>query len=112
MSRGDGLDFLKPFLPGLEAALEDPDVSEIMINGPGNVWLEGHGRLRQIDAPAEATVLVDRFRATYPTQLKRAGEHRPLMVCSSGPAASPPVVSGGQPCSDPIGEGPFGVLGV
>ena len=47
---GDGLD-LKPFLPGLEAALDDPDVSEIMINGPGNVWLEGHGRLRPIDAP-------------------------------------------------------------
>ena len=38
MSSGDGLDLLKPFLPGLEAALEDPDVSEIMINGPGNVW--------------------------------------------------------------------------
>ena len=45
---GDGLDLLKPFLPGLEAALDDPDVSEIMINGPGNVWLEGHGRLRPI----------------------------------------------------------------
>ena len=37
---GDGLDLLKPFLPGLEAALDDPDVSEIMINGPGSVWLE------------------------------------------------------------------------
>ena len=35
----------------LEAALDDPDVSEIMINGPGNVWLEGHGRLRPINAP-------------------------------------------------------------
>ena len=46
MSSGDRLDLLKPFLPGLEAALDDPDVSEIMINGPGNVWLEGHGRLR------------------------------------------------------------------
>ena len=45
---GDGLDLLKPFLPGLEAALDDPDVSEIMINGPGNVWLEGHGRLRPL----------------------------------------------------------------
>ena len=49
---GDGLDLLKPFWPGLEAALDDPDVSEIMINGPGNVWLEGHGRLRPIEAPA------------------------------------------------------------
>ena len=40
--RGDGLDLLKPFLPGFESALEDPDVSEIMINGPGNVWLATH----------------------------------------------------------------------
>ena len=54
MTKGDGLDLLKPFLPGLEAALDDPDVSEIMINGPGNVWLEGHGRLSQIDAPASS----------------------------------------------------------
>ena len=46
MTGCDGLDLLKPFLPGLEDALDDPDVSEIMINGPGNVWLEGHGRLR------------------------------------------------------------------
>ena len=35
MSSGNGLDLLKPFLPGLEAAIEDPDVSEIMINRAG-----------------------------------------------------------------------------
>ena len=46
-----GPDLLKPFLPGLEAALDDPDVSETMINGPGNVWLEGHGRLRRSSGP-------------------------------------------------------------
>ena len=57
---GDGLDLLKPFLPGLEAALEDPDVSEIMINGPGNVWLEGHGRLRPIEAPALDAAALER----------------------------------------------------
>ena len=57
---GDGLDLLKPFLPGLEAALDDPDVSEIMINGPGNVWLEGHGRLRSIDAPALDAAALER----------------------------------------------------
>ena len=33
----DGLELLKPFLPGLEDVLEDPEVSEIMINGPHNV---------------------------------------------------------------------------
>ena len=32
---GRGMDYLRPFLPGLESVLEDEDVSEIMINGPG-----------------------------------------------------------------------------
>ena len=36
-----GLAHLKPFLPGLGPLLEDAEVSEIMINGPGNVWIEG-----------------------------------------------------------------------
>ncbi len=49
--RDDGLELLKPFLPGLEGVLEDPDVSEIMINGPHNVWIEGHGKLYSHDAP-------------------------------------------------------------
>ena len=47
----DGLELLKPFLPGLEDVLEDPEVSEIMINGPHNVWIEGHGKLYSHDAP-------------------------------------------------------------
>ena len=47
----DGLELLKPFLPGLEEVLEDPEVSEIMINGPHNVWIEGHGKLYSHDAP-------------------------------------------------------------
>ena len=29
-ANGHGLDLLKPFLPGLETALEDPDISEII----------------------------------------------------------------------------------
>ena len=47
----DSLELLKPFLPGLENVLEDPDVSEIMINGPHNVWIEGHGKLYSHEAP-------------------------------------------------------------
>ena len=42
---------LKPFLPGLEPLLEDAEVSEIMINGPGNVWIEARGRLTAHAAP-------------------------------------------------------------
>ena len=51
MSAASGLEHLKPFLPGLESALEDPEVSEIMINGPGNVWVERAGRLTAYGAP-------------------------------------------------------------
>ena len=47
-----GLDYLRPFLPGLEAVLDDPDVSEIMINRPGIVWIERGGAMAQIKAPA------------------------------------------------------------
>ena len=47
----DSLELLKPFLPGLEDVLEDPEVSEIMINGPHNVWIERHGKLYSHEAP-------------------------------------------------------------
>ena len=52
MKRASGIGHLRPFLPGLEAVLDDPEVSELMINGPGNVWVERRGGLEQIDAPA------------------------------------------------------------
>ena len=46
-----GLDHLKPFLPGLEELLDDMDVSELMINGPHNVWVERMGQgLRPVAA--------------------------------------------------------------
>ena len=47
-----GMDHLRPFLPGLAGVLDDMDVSELMINGPGNVWVERSGQgLRPLDAP-------------------------------------------------------------
>ena len=42
---------LATFLPVLQALLEDEDVSEIMINGPRNVWIEKRGRLVPYPAP-------------------------------------------------------------
>ena len=97
---GDGLDLLKPFLPGLEAALDDPDVSEIMINGPGNVWLEGHGRLRPIDAPALDAAALERAAihiarplgldpATTPILDARLDDGSRVAICV--PPASPSV---------------------
>ena len=97
---GDGLDLLKPFLPGLEAALDDPDVSEIMINGPGNVWLEGHGRLRPIAAPALDAAALERAAihiarplgldpATTPILDARLDDGSRVAICV--PPASPHV---------------------
>ena len=57
---GHGMDYLRPFLPGLESVLEDEDVSEIMINGPGNVWVESRGKIRQHPAPGLDRAALDR----------------------------------------------------
>lgn len=49
----DSLATLKTFLPGLEELLEDPEVTEIMINGPYNVWTERAGKgLQAVEAPS------------------------------------------------------------
>ena len=55
-----GMDYLRPFLPGLESVLEDEDVSEIMINGPGNVWVESRGKIREHPAPGLDAAALDR----------------------------------------------------
>ena len=102
---GDGLDLLKPFLPGLEAALDDPDVSEIMINGPGNVWLEGHGRLRPIEAPALDAAALERAAihiarplgldpATTPILDARLGDGSRVAICVPPPARTWPSPCG------------------
>ena len=55
-----GMDYLRPFLPGLESVLEDEDVSEIMINGPRNVWVESRGEIRPHPAPGLDGAALDR----------------------------------------------------
>ena len=69
-----GLAHLKPFLPGLEPLLEDAEVSEIMINGPGNVWIEARGRLTALARTRLAPI---RFRPPIPPQgIFLAYQHR------------------------------------
>ena len=47
-----GLQHLKAFFPGLEDVLDDLDVSELMVNGPGNAWVERVGAgLVRVPAP-------------------------------------------------------------
>ena len=60
MSRARRIADLKPFLPGLETLLEDPEVSELMINGPCNVWVEREGRLHSHPAPRLTEHVLDR----------------------------------------------------
>ena len=97
----DGLELLKPFLPGLEDVLEDPDVSEIMINGPHNVWIEGHGKLYSLDAPRLTAAALQRAAihiarplgldpATAPIVDARLDDGSRVAICV--PPASPKVV--------------------
>ena len=97
---GDGLDLLKPFLPGLEAALDDPDVSEIMINGPNNVWIERHGRLTSVSTPLLNAAALERAAihiarplgldpATTPILDARLDDGSRVAICV--PPASPSV---------------------
>ena len=76
MSRARGVEDLKPFLPGLEAVLEDPEVSELMINGPHNVWIERDGRLRPHPAPSldEAVLARAAIHIARPLELDPASQ--------------------------------------
>ena len=55
-----GLDTICPFLPGLEGALADESVSEIMINGAGAFWVESKGRMRRVEAPQLTSAALQR----------------------------------------------------
>ena len=78
----DGLELLKPFLPGLEDVLEDPDVSEIMINGPHNVWIEGHGKLYSHEAPLLTACGASKGRHTYSPAARTGPGHGSHRRCS------------------------------
>ncbi len=67
------LDDLKPFLPGLEAVLDDDAVSELMINGPGTVFVERRGRVTPLPLPALDEEVVRRA-AVSPGHVRDAGQ--------------------------------------
>ena len=100
MTRASGTRHLTPFLPGLGALLEDPDVSEIMINGPGNVWVERGGRLERYEAPDLTATWLHRAAihiarplgldpATRPVLDARLADGSRVAICT--PPASPEV---------------------
>ena len=100
MKRASGIGHLTPFLPGLEKLLEDREVSEIMINGPGNVWVERAGKLEPHDAPGLTAAWLHRAAihiarplgldpAARPILDARLGDGSRVAICT--PPASPDV---------------------
>ena len=100
MKRASGVGHLTPFLPGLESLLEDPEVSEIMINGPANVWVERAGKLEPHEAPGLTGAWLHRAAihiarplgldpATRPVLDARLGDGSRVAICT--PPAAPEV---------------------
>ena len=92
------LEDLKPFLPGLASVLDDDEVSELMVNGPGTVFVERAGRMSAMTIPEldEAAVLraavqiarpLGRDPNTEPMIDARLGDGSRVAICS--PPASP-----------------------
>ena len=92
------LEDLKPFLPGLESVLDDDEVSELMVNGPGTVFVERAGRMSAMTVPEldEAAVLraavqiarpLGRDPHTEPMIDARLGDGSRVAICS--PPAAP-----------------------
>ncbi len=67
------IDRLAGFGP-LEPLLADPDVTEVMVNGPGPVWIERDGRVRLTDVELDRTTIesvVERIVAPLGLRLDR-----------------------------------------
>ncbi len=89
---------LKPFLPGLEAALDDEAVSEVMINAPGTVFVERAGRMAALDVPALTADAVARAAVQIARPLGKDPHTEPIIdarladgsrVAICGPPAAP-----------------------
>ena len=97
----NSIEDLKPFLPGLENVLEDSEVTEIMINGPQQLWIERRGRLQALEAPNLTADVLERAAIQIARPLKLDPVRKPLIdarlddgsrVAISTPPASPLTV--------------------
>ena len=89
---------LKPFLPGLEAALDDEAVSEVMINGPEMAFVERDGRMAAVDVPELTTEAAARAAVQIARPLGKDPNTEPIIdarladgsrVAICGPPAAP-----------------------
>ena len=97
----NSIEDLKPFLPGVEDVLEDSEVTEIMINGPHQLWIERRGRLKVLQAPSLDAEVLERAAIQIARPLKLDPVRTPLIdarladgsrVAISTPPASPVTV--------------------
>ena len=97
----NSIEDLKPFLPGVENVLEDSEVTEIMINGPHQLWIERRGRLKALQAPSLDAEVLERAAIQIARPLKLDPVRTPLIdarladgsrVAISTPPASPVTV--------------------
>ena len=92
------------FLPDLEPVMSQPEVSEIMINGPGSLFVERKGKLEQVQGVIEtltdedlksAAILIARGVGSDPEGEDKIVDARLAdgsRVALSVPPASPQVV--------------------
>ena len=93
-----GIADLKPFLPGLEAVLDDEEVSEVMVNGPGAVFVERAGRVAPLPAARLDAEAISRAAVQIARPLGRDPLAEPIIdarladgsrVAICGPPATP-----------------------
>ena len=97
----NSIEDLKRFLPGVEDVLEDSEVTEIMINGPHQLWIEQRGRFKALQAPSLDAEVLQRAAIQIARPLKLDPVRTPLIdarladgsrVAISTPPASPVTV--------------------
>ena len=75
---------LKPFLPGLEDALNDEAVSEVMINGPAAVFVERAGRMAALEVPSLTAEAVARAAVQIARPLGKEPLAEPVIDAAAG----------------------------
>lgn len=78
---------LKPFVPGLEAAVDDDEVSELMIN-EGTVFVERRGRMAALEAPEPTAEAVARAAIQIARPLGEDPNTDSSAASAAGPSAS------------------------
>lgn len=73
------LETILPFLQPIAELITDPDVSEVMVNGDGAIFIQRAGRLDQVAATLEQKALTTAVKRIARSLGEDIGESRPLL---------------------------------